>query len=126
MKRITVLIVAIVAVLGVVGIGSAFAASGSQSTTAKTTCPYAKDGTPIRARDGSGAQANRNRVAKANAQTKKAKAQARVRNGAKAGAANGTKQRVRAQDGTGLKARTDVPHGDCDGTGPHGPYQGGR
>jgi len=107
-------LVVIVAVFSVAGIGSAVAAS-AQSTSPRADCPYAKDGAPIRARDGSGRQANRSSV-------KAAKARA----GQRAGAQNGTKQRVRAQDGTGVNARTNVPRGDCDGTGPHGPYNGGR
>ncbi len=120
MKKMFVVLVAVIAALTVVGIGSAVAARGPQSTVAKADCPYAKDGAPIRARDGSGQQANR--------ATTKAKAQVRARNANRAAKAAtvGAKQRVRAQDGTGLKARTDVPRGDCDGTGPHGPYRGGR
>lgn len=106
MKRILVLL-AVVAAFVVSGVGNAFAASTPQSSVSNANCPYAKDGAPIRARDGSGQKANR-ATAKANA-TK-----------------NGAKQRVRARDGSGRNARTDVQRGDCDGTGPHGPYRGGR
>jgi len=120
MKKMIVVLVAIVAALAIVGIGSAATARGPQSSVPKADCPYTKDGAPIRARDGSGQQANRT-TANASAQVK-----ARAANrGGKASTA-GAKQRVRAQDGTGAKARTNVPNGDCDGTGPHGAYRGGR
>lgn len=116
--------------VGVIGVAGAVAARSGGLTTPRADCPYAKDGAPIRARDGSGQQANRSPVSAAKAQAAKAKAAkvkaAKAQAGQRAGAQNGTQQRVRAQDGTGVNAQTNVPRGDCDGTGPHGPYSGGR
>ncbi len=120
MKRILAVLLVVIVATGVIGITGAAAAQSGGVTTPRADCPYATDGAPIRARDGSGQQANRspNKAAKARG--------AKARAGQRAGAQNGSKQRVRAQDGTGVNARTNVPRGDCDGTGPHGPYHGGR
>lgn len=120
---LAVFLVVMVAI-GVIGVAGAVAAR-SGVMTPRADCPYAKDGAPIRARDGSGQQANRSPVRAAKAKAAKVRA-ANAQAGQRAGAQNGTQQRVRAQDGTGVNARTNVPRGDCDGTGPHGPYNGGR
>jgi len=93
-KRFTV-ILASAMVLGVSSPGVASAALSAGSGP-RADCPNAKDGSPVRARDGSGQRANRN--------------------GAKAGA----RKRAGAKNGTGSQARTNTPRGDCDGTGPHG------
>jgi hypothetical protein len=97
-KKLAVFLASAMAV-GAIGVGSAAAAQAASPGGPRADCPYAQDGKPIRARDGSGS----------GVQAKKA--------GAKAGA----KQRARARDGSGLRARTSTPRGDCDGTGPHGP-----
>jgi hypothetical protein len=120
MKRLLVVLLAVIVSIGVLGVVGAVASQSAGAAIARADCPYAKDGTPIRARDGSGQQANR--LAAKAVKVKAANAGAKQR----AGAQNGTKQRVRAQDGTGPNARTNVPRGDCDGTGPHGAYRGGR
>jgi hypothetical protein len=126
MKRMLVVFLVIIVAVAAIGVVGATAAQTRSATTPRADCPYAKDGAPIRARDGSGQQAKRSSVVKA-AKTKAAKARAaKARNGQRNGAQNGTKQRLRAHDGTGKNARTNVPRGDCDGTGPHGPYRGGR
>jgi hypothetical protein len=59
MKRMLVVLVAIVVAIGVIGVGAAAAASGGPPWSGggqgpNASCPYSKDGKPIRARDGSG------------------------------------------------------------------------
>ncbi|MGA9762382.1 MAG: hypothetical protein WBQ14_08170 [Gaiellaceae bacterium] len=125
MKRMLAVFLVVMLAVGVIGVAGAVAARSGGLTTPRADCPYAKDGAPIRARDGSGQQANRSPVSAAKAKAAKARA-AKAQAGQRAGAQNGTQQRVRAQDGTGVNAQTNVPRGDCDGTGPHGPYNGGR
>jgi hypothetical protein len=126
MKRMLAVFLVLIVAVGVTGVAGALAARTGGTTTPRADCPYAKDGAPIRARDGSGQQANRVAKAKA-AKVRAAKVKAaKVKAGQRVGAQNGSKQRLRAQDGRGVNARTNVPRGDCDGTGPHGPHNGGR